>query len=110
MLQPVLYAVALEAITGEPVDEGRLSYCTAAGGFTTHAIALDPIIRGRGLEVLEIVDRAIEHGTLAARPGGWATAAPASSATSARCAAATRPRRVKRKPPLADLDALRRFS
>ena len=35
----------------------------------THAIALDPIIRRRGLEVLEIVDRAIEHGTLAARPG-----------------------------------------
>ena len=33
--------VALEAITGEPVDEGRLSYCTAAGGFTEQPIALD---------------------------------------------------------------------
>ncbi len=41
VLQPVLYAVALEALTGQTVDEGRLSYCTSAGGFTARPIALD---------------------------------------------------------------------
>ncbi len=69
VLQPVLYAVALEAMTGERVVEGRLSYCTTAGQFSERAIALDDHIRRRGLEVLEIVDRAIEHGMLAAQPG-----------------------------------------
>ncbi len=69
VLQPVLYAVALEALTGETVDEGRLSYCTTAGQFTERPILLDEHIRRRGVEVLEIIDRAVEHGTLAAKPG-----------------------------------------
>ncbi|MGE3276556.1 MAG: PD-(D/E)XK nuclease family protein [Vicinamibacterales bacterium] len=68
VLQPVLYGMALEALTGETVAEGRLSYCTTAGGFTVHAIPLDAPIRGRALEVLEIIDRAVERGTLAAYP------------------------------------------
>jgi ATP-dependent helicase/nuclease subunit B len=110
VLQPVLYAVALEAITGEPVDEGRLSYCTAAGGFSQHAIALDPIIRRRGLEVLEIVDRAIEHGTLAARPGRMGDRSACEYCDFQPVCGREEERRVKRKPALADLDALRRFS
>ncbi|MGE0043112.1 MAG: PD-(D/E)XK nuclease family protein [Vicinamibacterales bacterium] len=69
VLQPVLYAMALEAVTGETVAGGRLAYCTVAGGFTEHEIPLDGPIRARGLEVLEIIDRAVEHGTLAAYPG-----------------------------------------
>jgi hypothetical protein len=68
VLQPVLYGLALEALTGDTVEEGRLSYCTTAGQFSTHAITLDVHIRRRGVEVLEIIDRAIEHGTLAAKP------------------------------------------
>ena len=31
VLQPVLYGLALESLTGDLVEEGRLSYCTTAG-------------------------------------------------------------------------------
>jgi hypothetical protein len=64
--------MALEAITGERVEEGRLSFCTAAGGFTAHSIPIDETSRRRALEVLEVIDRAIELGTLAARPADGA--------------------------------------
>ena len=110
VLQPVLYAVALEAITGEPVDEGRLWYCTAAGGFSR---TRSRSIRSSAAAASRCSRSSIGRSSTARwrrGRGGWATAAPASSATSGRCAAATRPRRVKRKPALADLDALRRFS
>ena len=30
MLQPVLYALAAERVLGEPVEAGRLYYCTVA--------------------------------------------------------------------------------
>jgi len=68
VLQPVLYGLALESLSDDVVEEGRLSYCTTAGRFTKHPIPLDVLTRRRGLEVLEIIDRAIERGTLAARP------------------------------------------
>jgi ATP-dependent helicase/nuclease subunit B len=68
VLQPLLYGMSLETITREPVEEGRLSYCTYAGGFSVRPILLDDVSRRRALEVLEVIDRAIEHGTLAARP------------------------------------------
>jgi ATP-dependent helicase/nuclease subunit B len=68
VLQPVLYGLALESLSEDVVEEGRLSYCTTAGRFTKHRIPLDALTRRRGLEVLEIIDRAIERGTLAARP------------------------------------------
>ena len=38
------------------------------GGFSVHTIALDDVSRRRAIEVLEVIDRAIEQGTLAARP------------------------------------------
>lgn len=107
VLQPILYGMALEAATGEPVDEGRLSYCTSVGGFTVHAIALNEVSRRRAVEVLEVIDRAIEHGTLAARPAEGACS---------RCdfgcvCGADEERRTRRKPAglFADLDALRRI-
>jgi CRISPR/Cas system-associated exonuclease Cas4 (RecB family) len=68
VLQPILYGMSLEAISGETVEEGRLSYCTAAGNFSIHTIPLNELSRRRALEVLEVIDRAIESGTLAARP------------------------------------------
>jgi ATP-dependent helicase/nuclease subunit B len=107
VLQPVLYALALESLTGDMVEEGRLSYCTTAGQFSHHAIPLDVLTRRRGIEVLEIIDRAIEHGTLAARPAReactWCDFRPV-------CGPDEEHRTV-RKPPqlLADLDALRRM-
>jgi RecB family exonuclease len=67
-LQPVLYGLAVEAALGVRVTEGRLFYCTTAGGFTQHAISLSDPVRERGLEVLAIIDRAIEQGFLVAAP------------------------------------------
>jgi hypothetical protein len=107
VLQPILYGMALEAITGERVEAGRLSYCTSVGAFSVHSIALDDTSRRRALEVLEVIDRAIEHGTLAARPADGACG---------RCnfvavCGADEQRRTQRKSPglFADLDALRRI-
>ena len=68
VLQPVLYAMAVEAALGVPVHHGRLFYCTANGGYYEHGIPLDERTRGLGLEVLQVVDRAIEAGFLAAAP------------------------------------------
>ncbi len=74
VLQPLLYGLAMEAITSERVEEGRLSFCTSAGGFSVHPISLNEPNRRRAVEVLEVVDRAIEHGTLAACPAEGACA------------------------------------
>src|SRR5687767_3680770 len=69
VLQPVIYGLALKALfPEETVYSGRLFFCTTAGGFTPYEIPLLGDAPKRGLEVLEIIDRAVEHGTLAARP------------------------------------------
>ncbi len=105
VLQPVLYAMAVEAALGRSVSNGRLFYCTAAGSYYPHAIPLNDATRAAGLEVLQVVDRAIESGFLAATPAEDACG---------RCD--FRPvcgpdvfRRVSRKPQdrIADLQALR---
>jgi RecB family exonuclease len=67
-LQPVLYGLALEAATGHHVHGGRLWFCTAAGGFKEIPVPLTDTTRRAGLEVLEVIDRGIEQGTLAAFP------------------------------------------
>ena len=109
VLQPVLYAVALEALTGQTVSEGRLSYCTTSGQFTERPIRLDEHIRRRGLEVLEIVDRAVEHGTLAAKPGLQAGHNACDYCDFRPVCGPDEPTRTKRKPAVPDLDALRRM-
>ena len=68
VLQPVLYAMAIEAALDQPVYCGRLYYCTSAGSFHAHEIPLNERTREAGLEVLQVVDRAIEHGFLAPAP------------------------------------------
>jgi ATP-dependent helicase/nuclease subunit B len=69
ILQPVLYGLAVKALEPEQtVFSGRLFYCTTAGDFKSYEIPLMGEAPARGLEVLEIIDRAIERGTLAARP------------------------------------------
>jgi CRISPR/Cas system-associated exonuclease Cas4 (RecB family) len=105
VLQPVLYSLAVEQGLGKKVLNGRLFYCTTAGGFVDHEIPINDYTRGQGLQVLTIVDRSIEQGFLAAAPAERA------------CAwcdfrAVCGPReeeRVARKSPqrLADLEALR---
>jgi CRISPR/Cas system-associated exonuclease Cas4 (RecB family) len=74
VLQPVLYSMVVEKVTGKPVRESRLSFCTSAGGFTVFPIAVDPENRRLGLEALEIIDRAVETGSLAAAPAEGACA------------------------------------
>jgi hypothetical protein len=67
-LQPVLYGLAVEQIFGQPVVESRLSYCTRAGEFSERVVRLAEPARRRGLEVLELVDRAIARGFLPPAP------------------------------------------
>jgi CRISPR/Cas system-associated exonuclease Cas4 (RecB family) len=67
-LQPVLYSAMVEAALGKRVAEGRLFYCTTAGGFVEHRIEINDYTRGQGLQVLEIVDRSVERGFLVAAP------------------------------------------
>ena len=68
VLQPVLYSLVVEQALAKKVVEGRLFYATTAGGFADHAIPINDYTRGQGLQVLEIVDRAVEGGFLAAAP------------------------------------------
>jgi ATP-dependent helicase/nuclease subunit B len=69
VLQPVLYGLALRALfPDETVFSGRLFFCTTAGGFQPYEIPLMGDAPKRGIEVLEVIDRAIENGALAARP------------------------------------------
>ena len=46
----------------------RFSYCTTAGGFTDHSVPINERTRRMGIEVLEIVDRAVELGMLPPAP------------------------------------------
>jgi RecB family exonuclease len=73
-LQPVLYASAIEQVTGKPVAETRLFFCTTAGGYKVRPVPLLPQARRAGVEVLEIIDRAVELGFLAAAPNARACA------------------------------------
>ena len=68
VLQPVLYSLAVEAVTGKAVVESRLFFCTSAGGYRVRPVALTPQSRRAGIEALEIIDRAVETGALAAAP------------------------------------------
>jgi hypothetical protein len=68
VLQPVLYSMALEAGLGRKVIEGRLFYCTTVGGFADHRIPINDYTCQQGLEVLTIIDRAVEQGFLPAAP------------------------------------------
>ncbi len=72
VLQPVLYSMAVEQITGQTVSESRLFFCTSAGGYKVRPVALTAQSRRAGIEALEVVDRAIELGFLAAAPGAGA--------------------------------------
>jgi len=106
-LQPVLYSLALEQATGRPVAEGRLYYATTAGGYRDVRIPLSPPARRIGVEVLEIIDRAIETGFLAPAPKEkactWCDYRPVCGPTAER-----RVSRFKSQEPLADLLELRR--
>ena len=70
-LQPVLYALAAEAILageGERVDSGRLFYCTQRGGYLEIDVPLDDRTRGAARQVLNVVEDAVKRGFLPAAP------------------------------------------
>jgi ATP-dependent helicase/nuclease subunit B len=71
-LQPILYAMAVEAAFGGQVTASRLYYCTEDGNYTEHdwpiTGASGTQTREQGLQVLAVVDRAIAHGQLPAAP------------------------------------------
>jgi ATP-dependent helicase/nuclease subunit B len=68
VLQPVLYSLVVERITGKSVWESRLFFCTSAGGYKVRPVALNDASRRAGVEALEVVDRAIETGALPTAP------------------------------------------
>ncbi len=68
VLQPVLYGLAIEAATGETVESARLFFCTRRGGFGERPVAMDPLARERGLEVLRQIDTAMDEGFLPPAP------------------------------------------
>ena len=75
VLQPVLYGLAIEQALGRAVSESRLFFSTVAGGYATRSVSLGETERRYGLEVLEIIDRAIETGVIVPAPRrgacGW---------------------------------------
>ena len=105
VLQPVLYPMVVEKALDTPVSHGRLFYCTSSGSFYEHPIPLNELTRTTALDVLRIIDRAIEVGFLAASPDEDACDRCDFIAVCGREVA----RRVARKPAdqLADLHALR---
>lgn len=75
VLQPLLYALALESLEPRlPIVEGRLYYCTSRGGYAERVVPLDDLGRDRARRVLDEVDRAIDGPFLPAypEPGGCA--------------------------------------
>ncbi len=107
VLQPVLYGLAVEQALGRPVGTSRLFFCTVDGMFTTRPVQLGESQRRQGLEVLEVIDRALETGALlpAPRQGAcrWCDFRPVCGPWEE-----TRVRR-KDESRLADLEALRRL-
>jgi ATP-dependent helicase/nuclease subunit B len=68
-LQPILYALAVEALLKQRVASGRLYYCTAAGEFSERDIPLDDMSREAAKNAIGVVARALEQGFLPAAPG-----------------------------------------
>ena len=104
VLQPVLYALALEAaFPSDRVAGARLSYCTTKGGFTEVELALDPVARGAAKLALDTIVKALESGMFPAAP-----IEDACSACDYAAACGPSPEaRAERKPSLTSLALLR---
>ncbi|MDX1503147.1 MAG: PD-(D/E)XK nuclease family protein [Thermoanaerobaculia bacterium] len=107
VLQPLLYALAAEALLEQPVEEGRLSYCTRRGGYHVIPVALGEYQKLQVEQVLAIVGEAVEEGFLPAAPREGACA----FCDYRPVCGPLEERRVARKPrrPLARLEELRRL-
>ena len=67
-LQPLLYALACQKLLGQPVESGRLYYCTSDGGYEDRVVALDEYSRGIVTEVLTTVRQSLTEGFLPLAP------------------------------------------
>lgn len=67
-LQPLLYALAVEKMLGQPVEMGLLSYCTQRGGYTDVKIEVSQTARDRIAEAIGHISTAIADGFLPAAP------------------------------------------
>ncbi len=69
ILQPVLYALAVEKILpGRVVTSGRLYYCTSTGDYTPVDVPLDGVARDAVKTVVRAVGDALAKGMLPASP------------------------------------------
>ena len=68
VLQPVLYALAAERLLGEPVESGRLYYCSSRGGYEERVVPLDDAARAAAREFAAAVAGAVSDGFLPAAP------------------------------------------
>ncbi len=68
-LQPVLYALAAERVLEEPIQSGRLYYCTAAGNYEERIVQIDEGARVAERDLAKIVGDALAGGFLPAAPG-----------------------------------------
>jgi ATP-dependent helicase/nuclease subunit B len=68
VLQPLLYSLAAESLLTEPVDSGRLYYCTLAGGFEEREVELNDAARQIAKTVIRIIGDALETGFFPAAP------------------------------------------
>jgi CRISPR/Cas system-associated exonuclease Cas4 (RecB family) len=67
-LQPVLYALVAERLLGQPVEAGRLYYCTAAGGYEERVVPLNDAARVAIAELAQVVGAALAEGFMPAAP------------------------------------------
>src|SRR5580658_10282862 len=58
-LQPVLYALAAERVLEEPIQSGRLYYCTAAGNYEERIVQIDEGARVAERDLAKIVGDAL---------------------------------------------------
>lgn len=68
VLQPIFYALACEQLLPEPVEAGRLYYCTATGGYEERVVPLDAHGRAAAADVVATVAQALGDGFLPAAP------------------------------------------
>jgi CRISPR/Cas system-associated exonuclease Cas4 (RecB family) len=68
VLQPVFYALAAERLLGEPVESGRLYYCSSRGGYEERVVPLDDAARAAAREFAAAVAGAVSDGFLPAAP------------------------------------------
>jgi RecB family exonuclease len=68
VLQPLLYALAAEAMLNQPALCGRLSYATIAQNYAVIDVPVNDWTRRRAQQVLETIDHAILDGFLPAAP------------------------------------------